>query len=211
MAAPAAATPVRLRWWGLGDIRLNVLYTGFSPDMSAGLNLGVKLPSGDFHHNDTFGDVDRDTQIGAGSTDLLLGGFYRRYVPGHLGLAWFAQAQFDLPVFTQEEYRPGLELNAALGLYWDKMHLGPLKISPVAQVIGSFHASDSGANAAGGANNDPGEIASGYQRVLLSPGIEFDLHPFRLYADVEFPVYQQMTGNQLVASEIFKFSLSYMF
>lgn len=40
--------------------------------------------------------------------------------------------------------------------------------------------------------NDPpvGISDSGYQRVLLSPGIEFDIHPVMIYADVEFDVVQ---------------------
>jgi hypothetical protein len=42
-------------------------------------------------------------------------------------------------------------------------------------------------------------VGSGYQRLLLSPGIEFDMHPIKLYADAEFPVYQNFTGNQLAA------------
>jgi len=202
---------VNLNWWALGDIKLNALYTGFSPDMSSGLSFGVKLPTGGFHHNDPFGDIDRDTEIGSGSTDVLLGGFHRGYLPGDLGVVWFAQAQLDVPVFTQEQYRPGLEVDAAAGLYYNRLHIGRLKISPIAQVIGSYRASDSGANAAGGANDDPGDIASGYQRVLLSPGIELDLHPWRFYADAEFPVYQQVTGNQLIANQLFKVSVSYMF
>ncbi len=78
-----------------------------------------------------------------------------------------------------------------------------MKISPVAQVIFSERTGDIGA-AANPAN-------SGYQRILLSPGVEFHLHPVKLYADVELPVYQNVTGNQLVAPVLFKVSLSYMF
>ena len=29
-----------LKWFSLGDIRLNAVYTGFSPDLSSGLDLG---------------------------------------------------------------------------------------------------------------------------------------------------------------------------
>ncbi|HWD19158.1 MAG TPA: hypothetical protein VHB20_07750 [Verrucomicrobiae bacterium] len=212
VGGPSGNDPVSLHWWGLGDIRLNAEYTGFSDDMSSGVNLGVKLPTGDFRHNDAFGDIDRDTELGSGSADLLLGGFYRSYFPGHLGLAWFAQAQLDLPVVTQDQYRPGLEFNTALGLYYSKWHLGRLKISPLAQLIGSFRATDTGANASGGSNSDdPGNIGSGYQRLSVSPGIELDFHPWRVYADVEIPIYQQMNGNQLVSDELFKFSFSYSF
>jgi len=46
---------------------------------------------------------------------------------------------------------------------------------------------------------------------MLSPGIEFDLHPVKIYADAEFPVFQNFTGNQLAASVLFKLSVSFMF
>ena len=52
---------------------------------------------------------------------------------------------------------------------------------------------------------------SGYQRILLSPGIEFHMHPVRIYADVELPVYQNFTGNQLAASVLYKLNVSWMF
>ena len=82
--------------------------------------------------------------------------------------------------------------------------LGRVRISPLAQVIFSERTSDSGANSAS-------PVASGYQRVMLSPGVEFHIHPVKIYADAEFPVYQNFTGNQLAASVLFKLSLSVMF
>ena len=78
-----------------------------------------------------------------------------------------------------------------------------VKISPVGQIIGSWRDHDHGAGAA------PAD--SGYERVLLSPGIEFHLHPVKIYADVELPVFQNMNGNQLTAPVLLKLSVSYMF
>jgi hypothetical protein len=46
---------------------------------------------------------------------------------------------------------------------------------------------------------------------MLSPGVEFHIHPVKIYADAEFPVYQNFTGNQLAAPVLFKVSLSFMF
>ncbi len=196
----SAGNAASLNWTGLGDIRLKGIYTGFSEDLSSGLTFGLKLPTGSDNRD---GDVvDRDSQIGTGSTDLLLGGFHRdRFGASHWN--WFAQVELDLPTLKQGDYRPGLEVDAAAGIYYDGLSLGRAKISPVAQVIGSWRGRDNGAAAA------PED--SGYQRVLLSPGIEFHLHPVKVYADVEIPVYQNMTGNQLVAPVLFKFSVSYMF
>jgi hypothetical protein len=54
-------------------------------------------------------------------------------------------------------------------------------------------------------------VQSGYERVLLSPGIEFDLHPVMVYADVEIPVYIHTTGDQLIAGTLFKMIVSYHF
>lgn len=192
-----------IHWTQLGDIRIKAIYTGFADDLSSGLTLGLKLPSGSFSHLDPLGDIDRDTQIGSGSTDLLFGGFHR----GNLGAGglwnWFTQAQLDLPVATQHDYRPGAEVDAALGIDYQGWVVHGVRISPLLQIIGSVRSSDGGGNA----NPDN----SGYQRVLLSPGVEFHLHRVRVYADVELPVYEHVTGNQLVAPVLFKVTMSYMF
>ncbi len=199
-------------WSSLGDIRLEGIYTGFSPDMSAGITFGVKLPTGNDNHDITT-ILDRDTELGTGSTDLLLGGFYRHTLDSIThGLYWFAQAQLDLPVLTDGSYRPGVELDTSLGLYYQGLSLGKVKITPVAQVIPSERTSDSGDLASGGIDDGTvGGINSGYQRVLLSPGIEFDIHPVMIYADVEFDVLQVSRGNKLVAPELFKVVVSYAF
>ena len=198
----SAGNAASLNWTGLGDVRLKGIYTGFSEDMSSGVTFGAKLPTGSFSHTMTLGGIDRDTQIGSGSTDVLLGGFHRdRFGSSHWN--WFAQAELDLPALTQGDYRPGFEADAAAGIYYDGLSLGRVKISPVAQIIGSWRDHDHGAAAA------PAD--SGYKRVLLSPGIEFHLHPVKIYADVEVPVFQNVNGNQLVAPVLFKLSVSYMF
>ena len=36
------------------------------------MTFGLKLPTGNYTHNNPYGDVDRDSEIGTGSTDLLL-------------------------------------------------------------------------------------------------------------------------------------------
>ena len=198
----SAENTASLNWTTIGDIRLKGIYTGFSEDLSSGLTFGVKLPTGSFSHTLSLGGIDRDTQIGSGSTDILLGGFQRdRFGASHWN--WFAQVETDLPVLTQGDYRPGFEADAAAGIYYDGLSLGRVKISPVAQIIGAWRDHDHGAGAA------PAD--SGYERLLLSPGVEFNLHPVKIYADVEVPVLQSMNGNQLVAPVLFKISASYMF
>lgn len=189
-------------WNQFGDVRLEGLYTGFSADLSAGVNLGVKLPTGDYKFDSKV--VDRDTQLGTGSTDLLVGGFYRHHVNLRAKLFWFAQTELDLPVLTQEHYRPGLELDSAVGMYYAGWQVDRARVAPVAQIIVSERDSDGG-----GASAHP--VASGFQRVLLSPGLEVDLHPMKFYADVEVPVYQNFTGNQIAAPVLIKATIAYEF
>jgi hypothetical protein len=190
------------RWSQFGDVRIKGLYTGFSPDLSVGVNLGVKLPTGDYKFDSKF--VDRDTQLGTGSTDILMGGFYRHHVNLRAKLFWFAQTELDLPVLTQEHYRPGLELDSAVGMYYSGWNIGRVKVVPVAQAIVSERTSDGG-----GASAHP--VASGFQRLLLSPGIEVDVHPMKFYADAEIPAYQHFTGNQLAAAVLIKATIAYEF
>jgi len=199
-------------WSAFGDLRVEGIYTGFSPDMSAGVTFGLKLPTGN-DNQDMPGLLDRDTELGTGSTDILLGGFYRHTLNSITpGLYWFAQAQLDVPVLTQGGYRPGVEVDTALGVYYQRLSLGKVAITPVAQAIPSERTSDTGSWASGGVNDPPVGISdSGYQRILLSPGIEFDIHPVMIYADAEFDVLQFSRGNQLVAPVLFKVVVSYAF
>ncbi len=207
-------TVTTINWGALGDIRLEGIYTGFFADQSAGVTFGLKLPTGDWTYNNAYGDVDRDSEIGTGSTDILLGGFYRGNITKDEKWDWFAQGLLDVPVLTQDQYRPGVELDTAAGIDYKGFSLGRVQISPVAQAIFSYRSSDSGANASGGANDNDGPIPgpdSGYQRLMLSPGIEFHIHPVMIYADVELPVFQHFTGNQMAASVLYKVSASWMF
>ena len=203
----------------VGDIELTGMYTGFSNDMSKGVMFGVKLPTGDWR---AYG-FDRDTQIGTGSTDLILGGFWRGMITGDNAWQYFAQGRMLLPVLTHSEYIPtfgsdwggyrlGVQIDAAVGVVYNNWyHVGPLdKIAPVVQLIYSHREPDSGAAA------DPAD--TGYDRIYLSPGVDFtkvvddaNNRTFKLYGDIEIPIYQRMNGNQLVAPFLSKVILGYTF
>jgi hypothetical protein len=107
-------------------------------------------------------------------------------------------------MFSQGGYCPGTEIDAAVGIYYNGWSIGKAQIKPIAQVINSYRWSDSGPNA-----SQP--VASGYERLMLSPGVEIDIHPFMVNASVDFPVFQRMTGNQLVAPALVKVSVSLRF
>ncbi|MGC9941855.1 MAG: hypothetical protein ABSE48_08460 [Verrucomicrobiota bacterium] len=201
-----------MKWWSLGDIRIHAIYTGFSDDLSSGIDFGLKLPTGNFSQEDEWNDIDRDSEIGTGSTDVLLGGFHRGNLIDKYRLDWFVQAEADLPTLTQGEYRPGFEFDSAAGINYRGFSIGRANIAPLAQVFFAERTRDIGNDAAGGANDSPPDgINSGYTRVLVSPGVEIHIHPVKIYADVEVPVFVHTTGNQLVAPYLFKCSVSYMF
>ena len=188
----------------IGDAQIRGIYSGFSDDMSTGITFGLKLASGNF----TYPNFDRDTSIGTGSTDILLGGYHMGDLTGmtarHLPFKWFVNGQVERAFLTQDGYRPGDEFDGALGIYYDAFRVGKSgNISPLFQLIGSVRAHDKGVNAA------PSD--SGYQRLLISPGIEYDVNKVRLYGDVEVPVYQNMNGNQLVSPVQLKFIVAYNF
>lgn len=185
---------------GLGDVRLKAIYTGLSEDMSNGLTFGLKLPTGDWRT----ANFDRDTQIGTGSTDLLLGAYHHGALAEGADFNWFLHGEWDQPVAIQDHYRPGDELNVGTGVYYEGFDFGKSgKIAPLLQLIGSVRMKDRGANA----NTDD----TGYSRLLISPGVEYDVRDIRLYGDVEVPVYQNVNGNQLTAPVMFKFIVGYSF
>lgn len=195
---------VSLNFSGMGDIRIEGLYTGFSPDLSGGLLFGIKLPTGGYKAEDAYGDIDRDSEIGSGSTDILLGGYRRFGLGNNSGWSGFSQALLDMPVLTQALYRPGTEFDISVGAYYTGLRVGRLRIAPIGQIKLSVRGRDTGANA-----SDP--VASGFVRVLAAPGLELDLHPVKVYSDVELPLYYHFTGEQLVAKTLFRVNVSYMF
>jgi hypothetical protein len=168
--------------------------------MSTGITFGLKLPTGGFNHT----GFDRDVELGTGTTDLLLGGYHLGSIGKDARWSWFAQGQWDHALNARDGYRPGGEVDAAAGLAWAAS--GPtarLAVTPMLQLIGSARARDAGPAA------DP--VNSGYERLLIAPGVELKAAAWKLYGDVEFPLYQRVNGNQLVAPALFKVIVSRSF
>lgn len=184
----------------LGDVRIMAMYTGLSDDMSEGLEFGLKLATGDYR----YGGFDRDTSIGTGTTDLLLAAY--RQVNLDAANLWtaFGQVHYDRAFAERAGYRPGDELDAAAGVYYSGWQFGRSgTVAPVLQVLLSDRLRDTGVDAA---NAD-----SGYLRLLAAPGLELDLGGARFYADVEFPFFQDVNGQQLVAPRQYKLIASFRF
>ena len=183
---------------GLGDIRLTATYSGLSDGMSTNLIVGIKLPTGDYS---TVGP-DRDTQIGTGSSDILLGLSKTGTLSPEGDWTWYGQILWDKPLLKTAGYIPGSEFDGAVGVAYSGIAIGNgLQMTPYLQAIGSSRIKD------GGIDADPPN--TGYDRVMLSPGIEIATDNWKVYGDVEFPVYQYMNGDQLVAHQLFKLAISY--
>lgn len=215
----------------LGDIEVMGMYTGFFNDMSTGVIFGLKLPSGTY----TAPGFDRDTQIGSGSTDLILGGFHRGLITGDNAWQYFYQATWRQPFLywdaadpqgffdgnpgVVQSYHPGMQVDGAAGIIYNNWYnvLGFDKITPLGQVIISHRNADSGTG------SDP--FNSGFDRVMLSPGIEFtkvldeaNNRVLKTYFDIEVPIYYRTnaannagTEGQLIAPYLIKLVTSYNF
>jgi len=129
-------------------------------------------------------------------------------------LAYYAQARYQVALITRDQYRPGNELDGAIGITYDFGKVGRLtKVAPVLSLLGSLRAADSGANA------DP--LNSGYGRLMIAPGVDFRLDKWKFYADLEVPVFQNLnaassvsiegTSGQLVTPIAFKLEVGYDF
>ena len=194
------AGPESVRHTGLGDVRVMGVYSGFSKDMSTGLLFGLKLPTGDY----TSAGFDRDVGIGSGTTDSILGGYHLGAITKDAAWTYFTQAIWQHAFAERAGYRPGDEVDGAIGVYYEPGAVGNrLALVPLLQLLGSWRGRDSGSEA------DPPN--TGYSRLLIAPGVELKAAAWKLYADVELPIYQRVNGDQLTAPALFKVILSRSF
>jgi hypothetical protein len=183
-----------------GDVRLTASYSGFSSDNSTGISFGIKLPTGDY----TYQNFDRDTEIGSGSTDLSFGVYHVGSLSDDGMWRYFSQIRYQFAIATSGPYRPGNELDGIVGVSYDAvMSSDGIGVTPIFQIIGSTRMHDTG--------DRSNPMDSGYSRVLLAPGVEVSFNHWTLHAEVDFPVYQNVIGNQLIAQQLFKTNLAYAF
>jgi hypothetical protein len=189
------------RHTALADVRLLATWTGLFHDRSLGLIGGIKLATGD--HG--YANFDPDTEISSGSTDLVAGAYKRGLLDRDGAFTWFAQGVWQKPLDWRAGFRPGEEINLGLGVAWRGWSLadGKVQISPVAQLKGSIRARDHGENAM--------PDNSGYERLVLAPGVEISSGRWSLYGDLGFPVLERVNGNQLVSPLLVKARLTRRF
>ena len=104
---------VSVNHYSLADTRVMGMYTGISEDMSTGILFGLKLPTGPFNQS----LLDRDTQIGTGTTDVLVGDYQ---MGQENGWRWYVQAFLQHPLSPRDGYRPGDNLDLSVGMHDDE-------------------------------------------------------------------------------------------
>lgn len=206
---PAQTAPEQVsgtRVSGIGDIKLLASYQGFLPTHNLGVQVGVKLATGDYGgetddgavvgHPTSFRSgpaqgeaVDTSLQAGTGSTDLIVGGYY--YQPVSQNFDAFINGQFQAAVSQRldtpgADYRPGNLTSMSLGLRYEA-HANWV---PQLQLNLQHKSADQGALA--DRPDTAGTVA------YLSPGISVTLaRNIQAYAFVQLPVYSHLSGYQL--------------
>lgn len=215
-ATPDQLTPDQLSGvtvTGLGDIKFIASYQGFLPTHNLGVQLGVKLPTGNYggpnasgtgivgHNPTAFSTgpnaqqpspgnlLDTSLQAGTGSTDLIIGAYYYQAVSQNFDA--FVNGQFQTAVAHKldtsgADYRPGDLATASFGL----RYLADPVWVPQLQVNLSHKNRDEGALA--DTANTAGTV------VYLSPGITVTVaKDWQTYGFVQLPLYSKLDGYQL--------------
>jgi hypothetical protein len=177
----------------LGDVRVQgrwqaVVAADDARAAFAGVTAGLKLPTGKRDVANAEGDVaERTLQPGTGTTDAVLGAYYRQALP-MAGSSWFVQLGAQVALNSRDEYKPGDQVGVDAGYRYDVND----RFAAMLQLNYRYKARDKGAQA------EPED--SGGQAVTASPGVSFALTPrVQAYAFVQLPLWQHVNGVQLTA------------
>ncbi len=194
----------------LGDIKLVGSYQGLLEMHNLGLQLGVKLPTGQYGTDVKFSSgpaagspLDASLQPGTGSTDLIVGAYYYQVITQNFD--FFAGVQFQSAVKTKQnqpghDFRPGNSTTLSFGVRYEE---NP-KWVPQLQMNLLHKSVDQGALA--DIYDTAGYVA------YLSPGLTVkvagNLHA---YGFAQVPVYSDLVGYQLFPRYTFSLGASYAF
>jgi len=178
----------------LGDIRVLGRYQLRSEDANAhklnyyGVHFGLKLPTGEHDVRNSDGELaERTLQPGTSTTDLLLGAFYSQLL-GDSNTSWFAQALWQAPLNSRDDYRPGHRVSFDVGYRYEATD----KLGLMLQLNALYRGRDSGAQA------EPDD--TGGKFVFVSPGLSYAVaRNVQLYGFLQKPIYQYVNGVQLTA------------
>lgn len=193
---------------GLGDAKFITSFQGLLPTNNLGVQLGIKLPTGDYggpnangtgvvgRNPKSFGSgplagnlVDTSLQPGTGSTDLIVGAYYYQAVSQDFDV--FVNGQFQAAVShkldqTGADFRPGNLAGVSFGTRYEA---NP-DIVPQLQVNITRKGHDQGALA--DTRDSAGTV------VYLSPRVTANVgHGTNVYAFLQLPVYRNLQGYQL--------------
>jgi hypothetical protein len=174
---------------GLGDLRLSGRYqTALGQHASAGVQFGLKLPTGKFDETNDLGVLaERSLQPGSGTTDALLGAYSYHRLEGD-ATTLFAQGLWQRPLAERDDYRPGQQATLDVGLRYAMTR----SLSAQLQLNLLWKDRDQGLNA------EPDD--SGGRYVFLSPGASYVVTAhWQVYGFVQLPLYQDVNGTQLTA------------
>lgn len=191
----------------LGDMKLIASFQGILPTHNLGVQLGIKLPTGNyggqtadgtlvnspvlFRAGGVFGGQALDTslQAGTGSTDLIVGAYY--YQPVSQNFDAFVNGQFQAAVAHKldsagADYRPGNSTTVSFGLRYEA-HANWV---PQLQMNLLHKTADQGAFA--DRPDTAGTVA------YLSPGLTMSVFKnLQVYGFAQLPVYSHLAGYQL--------------
>jgi hypothetical protein len=181
---------------GLGDVKLITSFQGLLPTHNLGLQLGIKLPTGDYGTHVKFESgpwtgepLDASLQAGTGSTDLIIGAYYYQAISQNFDA--FINGQYQAAIaHAQDEpgndFKPGNSANISFGLRYEA---DPRWI-PQLQINLTHKSADEGALA--DSPDTEGTVA------YVSPGITVQVSaPLHVYGFVQVPVYSKLDGYQV--------------
>jgi len=194
----------------LGDMKWLVSYQGLLPEHNFGVQLGVKLPTGQYRTDVKFRGgpaaglpLDASLQPGTGSTDIIVGAYYYRAV-GH-NFDAFANVQYQSAVTSKQsqpgnDFRPGNSTSVTFGVRYEQdPHWVPqLQLNLLHKNV------DRGALA--DLTDTAGDVA------YLSPGLTARVvGSLYIFGFAQIPVYSNLVGNQLFPRYTFSVGGSYAF
>ncbi len=171
----------------LGDVKLIGSYQGFLPTRNLGVQVGLKLPTGEYGdavHFDSGDPLDTSLQPGTGSTDIIVGAYY--YQALSQDFDGFANLQYEAAFKTRFDYRPGNQTNLSAGVRYMAFE----DWVPQLQLNVTHRARDKGDNA------DGPDSAGTF--VYVSPGLSYAATPqTQVYGFVQLPLHSNLSGWQL--------------
>jgi hypothetical protein len=210
---PAETAPDQIsgaRVDNLGDVKLLGNYQGLLPTHNLGLQLGVKLPTGqygtkvDFYNGPNAGSpLDASLQAGTGSTDVIVGAYYYQAVSQNFDI--FLNTQFQSAVAHKQnqpgnDFRPGNSETFSVGLRYEA---NPNWI-PQVQLNVVHKSPDQGALA--DTTDTVGTVA------YISPGLTVQVtHKLHAYGVIQVPIYSNLDGYQLFPHYTATAGMSYAF